>query len=161
MHRIWTGEEEIHVTADVAYGVVTYLTATRDWDFFCEYGAEILFNTARFWISRLEYDEDQDRYELSRVIGPDEFHEHVDNNVFTNWMARWNLNKAAEYYHLLKRDHSARLNQLATELELDQKEVNDWEQAAEKFFSRLTGKKTSSNNLRDISAQGSAYYPLG
>jgi kojibiose phosphorylase len=95
------------LTADVAYGVLTYLTATEDWDFFFEYGAEILFNTARFWESRLEHDKSRDRYELKRVIGPDEFHEHVDNNVLTNWMARWNLHKAIEFYQLSQQDHAA------------------------------------------------------
>ena len=134
MHRIWTGEEEIHVTADVAYGVVTYLTATQDWDFFCDYGAEILFNTARFWMSRLEFNGDKDRYELSRVIGPDEFHEHVDNNIFTNWMARWNLCKAGEYYQRLKRDFPAKLIQLIVDLELNDKEADSWRDAADKIF---------------------------
>jgi kojibiose phosphorylase len=133
-HRIWTGEEEIHITADVAYGVVTYLTATEDWQFFLDYGAEILFNTARFWESRLEYNETQDRYELSRVIGPDEFHEHVDNNVFTNWMARWNLQKAIEFYHLMKQDHNATLSRIAADLELRDEEVVRWGQMADKIF---------------------------
>jgi kojibiose phosphorylase len=133
-HRIWTGEEEIHITADVAYGVVTYLTATEDWNFFFEYGAEILFNTARFWESRLEHDKSRDRYELKRVIGPDEFHEHVDNNVFTNWMARWNLHKAIEFYHLLQRDHAATLSSIATSLGLGDEEVAHWGMMADKIF---------------------------
>jgi kojibiose phosphorylase len=133
-HRIWTGEEEIHITADVAYGVVTYLTATEDWEFFVDYGAEILFNTARFWQSRLEYNEAQDHYELNRVIGPDEFHEHVDNNVFTNWMARWNLQKATEYYRLLKQDHAAALSQISTGLDLLDEEVASWDKIADKIF---------------------------
>ncbi len=133
-HRIWTGEEEIHITSDVAYGVVTYLTATGDWEFFLDYGAEILFNTARFWQSRLEYNETQDRYELNRVIGPDEFHEHVDNNVFTNWMARWNLRKAIELYHLLQQDHEAHFSRIIDDLDLRDEEVSHWGQMAEKIF---------------------------
>jgi kojibiose phosphorylase len=133
-HRIWTGEEEIHITADVAYGVLTYLTATEDWDFFFEYGAEILFNTARFWESRLQHDKSRDRYELKRVIGPDEFHEHVDNNVFTNWMARWNLHKAIEFYQLLQQDHAATLSSMVTSLGLSNEEVAHWEEMADKIF---------------------------
>jgi len=133
-HRIWTGEEEIHITADVAYGVVTYLTATEDWQFFFDYGAEILFNTARFWESRLEYNKTQDRYELNRVIGPDEFHEHVDNNVFTNWMARWNLQKAIELYHLLKQEHATILTGISAGLDLSDEEIARWGQMADKIF---------------------------
>ena len=133
-HRIWTGEEEIHITADVAYGVVTYLTATEDWDFFFDYGAEILFNTARFWESRLEYNDTEDRYELKRVIGPDEFHEHVDNNVFTNVMVRWNLQKAVEYYQVLQKEHGAVLARIAAAMDLPADEVARWGQVAEKIF---------------------------
>ena len=133
-HRIWTGEEEIHITSDVAYGVITYVTATDDWDFFFEYGAEILFNTARFWDSRLEHNEALDRYELNRVIGPDEFHEHVDNNVFTNWMTQWNLHKAVELHGWLKENHKNVLDGIATKLGLQSEEVTRWQTLADKIF---------------------------
>jgi kojibiose phosphorylase len=133
-HRIWTGEEEIHITADVAYGVLTYLTATDDWDFFLDYGAEMLFNTARFWVSRLEYQEQDDHYELNRVIGPDEFHEHVDNNVFTNWLAKWNLQKAVELYQQLGSQHATAFTSLIAQLELLPEEVKDWEGKANKIY---------------------------
>ncbi len=133
-HRIWTGEEEVHITADVAYGILTYLTATDDWQFFFDYGAEILFNTARFWESRLELNQAQDRYELNRVIGPDEFHEHVDNNVFTNWMAQWNLHKAVELYGQLKETHPETLVKIAEHLDLQDGEVNRWQEMAGKIY---------------------------
>ena len=133
-HRIWTGEEEIHITADVAYGIVTYLIATGDWDFFFNYGAEILFNTARFWASRLEYSQTQDRYELNRVIGPDEFHEHVDNNVFTNWMTQWNLHKAVELSRWLKQNHNDQYSRIAASMQLSDEEVLRWEQMTGKIF---------------------------
>lgn len=130
-HRIWTGEEEIHITADVAYGVVTYVTATGDWDFMREHGAEILFNTARFWDSRLENDAARERYEIRRVIGPDEFHEHVDNNAFTNALARWNLEQAAEVFERLA---GADRDRLAAELTLDDREIECWRQKARRIY---------------------------
>ena len=133
-HRIWTGEEEIHITADVAYGIVTYLMATDDWRFFIDYGAEVLFNTARFWESRLEYNAADDRYELGSVIGPDEFHEHVDNNVFTNWMARWNLQKAVELFHQLKVVDESAFCGLVANLELNEEEVTRWGVISNKVF---------------------------
>ncbi|MFT5264774.1 MAG: kojibiose phosphorylase [Polaribacter sp.] len=140
-HRIWTGEEEIHITADVAYGVLTYLTATDDWPFFLDYGAEMLFNTARFWESRLEYQEKEDRYELNRVIGPDEFHEHVDNNVFTNWLAKWNLQKAVELFQQLGSQHADALAKLMAQLQLTEAEVQLWQEKAEKIYILFDPKK--------------------
>ena len=133
-HRIWTGEEEIHITADVAYGFLTYLTATGDYKFFLDYGAEILFETARFWDSRLEYIEDKDHYELNRVIGPDEFHEHVDNNVFTNRMAQWNLEKVVGWYNRLQKEYPKELATLGEKLNLTKEEVVEWQRKAAKIY---------------------------
>jgi kojibiose phosphorylase len=79
-HRIWMGEEEIHVSSAVAFGLLAYVAATGDQALLTDYGAEILFETSRFWVDRLEPMPDG-RYALSRVVGPDEFHEHVDNSA--------------------------------------------------------------------------------
>ncbi len=133
-NRIWPGEEEIHITADVVQGVFTYYIATGDTDFMLKFGAEIIFETARFWASRLEHNEEHDRYELSSVIGPDEFHEHVNNNVFTNWMARWNLQKAAETYHWLQSNHRDHLTILTEQLDLKPSEIDHWREIAKKIY---------------------------
>jgi kojibiose phosphorylase len=132
--RIWTGEEEIQITADVAYGIMTYFAATGDIDFFLRYGVEVLFNTARFWESRLEQNEASDRFELNMVIGPDEFHEHVNNNVFTNWMAQWNLYKAIEIYHWLKKEHPDEFLTVSERFSLSAEEVVNWQTMADKIY---------------------------
>jgi kojibiose phosphorylase len=134
LNRIWTGEEEIHITACVAYGVMTYLTATDDWDFMRRYGAEILYQTSRFWISRLEHNEVEDRYELTRVIGPDEFHEHIDNNTFTNRMAQWHLDKAVEIFEQLNRENSSSHSALLDRLSLNRDEIEEWRKTAAKIY---------------------------
>lgn len=93
---ILTGETEHHVACDVAYGVDAYARVTGDADFSERYGFEILFETADFWQSRLEYIAGKDRYEIRRVIGPDEYKENVDNDVYTNYLAAWNMRTALE-----------------------------------------------------------------
>ena len=98
VNRIWPGEEEIHITADVVRGLINYIEATSDIDFELKYAAPIIFETARFWASRLEYKKDCDRFELTKVIGPDEYHEHVSNSVFTNRMVKWNLEVAVNFF---------------------------------------------------------------
>lgn len=134
VHRIWTGEEEIHVTADVAYAVLTYVAATDDWDFMREFGAEILYQTSRFWVSRLEFNEAEDRYELNRVIGPDEFHEHVDNNTFTNRMAQWHLVHAADTYSKLVAEGSEAHAAIVEKTGLSDSEVIHWRDVANKVY---------------------------
>ena len=92
--HITCGEIEHHIVCDVAYGVYNYAKATGDVEFMEKCGYEILFETADFWQSRLEYKADRDRYEICQVTGPDEYKEYVDNNAYTNYLVKWNLDTA-------------------------------------------------------------------
>jgi trehalose/maltose hydrolase-like predicted phosphorylase len=113
--RILTGEQEQHISADIAYAVWHYWWATGDDEFMVEAGAEILVETARFWASRAKIEADG-RAHIRGVIGPDEYHETVDDNAYTNGMARWNLERAADAITTFKERHcdwaklAARLN---------------------------------------------------
>jgi trehalose/maltose hydrolase-like predicted phosphorylase len=90
---VFTGRQQLHVTADIAYAVWRYWEATGDEPFLAGPGAEILFETARFWTSRIETD--GERGHIRGVVGPDEYHHDVNDNAYTNWMARFNLERAA------------------------------------------------------------------
>jgi kojibiose phosphorylase len=131
-HRIWMGEEEIHVTAAVAYGLIAYVAATGDNALMTDYGAEILFETSRFWASRLEAMPDG-RYALSRVVGPDEFHEHIDNSAYTNYLVRWHLQQAAHVYADLAVTHPGELASLSERIGLIPDEVEEWLTRAEQI----------------------------
>jgi trehalose/maltose hydrolase-like predicted phosphorylase len=93
--------------------------ATGDDEFMVEAGAEILVETARFWASRARIEADG-RAHIRDVIGPDEYHETVDDNAYTNLMACWNLERAAETISIFEQERhwvklSARLNLAADE----------------------------------------------
>jgi len=88
-----TGELEEHITADVAWAASCYVDWTGDLEFAAGPGRELLTETARYWASRVRFSDG--RAHLYGVIGPDEYHEPVDDNAFTNVMARWNLRAAA------------------------------------------------------------------
>lgn len=90
---IFTGTQQIHVTADIAYAAWRYWDATQDEEFLTGAGAELLFETARFWASRVTPDDG--RFHIRGVVGPDEYHHSVNDNAYTNWMARFNLERAA------------------------------------------------------------------
>ena len=100
-HRILCGKQEQHISADVAYAVWQYWRATGDEGFLLDAGAEIMLETARFWASRATLEADG-RHHIRGVIGPDEYHEHIDDNAFTNVMARWNIRRALEVAALLR-----------------------------------------------------------
>ena len=91
---VHTGELEEHIVADVAWSTACYLDWTGDATFAAGAGRELLVETARYWASRVRHDR-SGRAHIEGVIGPDEYHELVDDNAFTNVMARWNLRRAA------------------------------------------------------------------
>lgn len=95
---ILCGQLEQHITADIAYAVAHYMEVTGDREFLETYGAEIVLLGARFWASRVEYSQQEDCYEINGVIGPDEYKEDVDNNYFTNALAKRHLEYAAEVF---------------------------------------------------------------
>jgi len=117
--KIWTGLIQIHITSDVAYAIEEYYQATNDICFMKEMGFQIIFETAHFWASRLEYNEILDRYEINDVIGPDEYKEHVNNNAFTNYMAHYNMELALRYHGVLKNSFPDVYNRLQKNLDIE------------------------------------------
>ncbi len=93
--HIRTGAQEVHIVAQVAWAACHYLDWTGDQEFARGGGLTLLVETARYWASRVELDGDGSAH-LRGVIGPDEYHEDVDDDAFTNVMARWNLRRAAD-----------------------------------------------------------------
>ncbi|WP_027307813.1 glycoside hydrolase family 65 protein [Caloramator sp. ALD01] len=132
--RIWTGDEEYHINSDIAFGIWEYFRATKDEEFLINYGTEILLDTAKFWNSRLEYNKAQDRYEINRVIGPDEFHEHVNNNVYTNYLAKWNMKKALEVKEWLKEKDRIKYETLCNQLGISDLDFKEWEEKLNKIY---------------------------
>jgi trehalose/maltose hydrolase-like predicted phosphorylase len=90
---VLTGRLEEHIVADVAWAAAHYADWTGDRAFATGPGRELLVHTARWWASRSELDDDGSGH-IRGVMGPDEYHEGVDDNAYTNVMARWNLRAA-------------------------------------------------------------------
>lgn len=95
---IETGNHEIHIVGCVAWAAAHYLDWTGDDEFAAGPGGKLLVETARYWASRLEVDPNGAAH-LRGIIGPDEYHVAVDDNAFTNVLARWNLRRAAALEH--------------------------------------------------------------
>jgi kojibiose phosphorylase len=128
--RIWTGDIQIHISADVAYASLQYWRVTGDDAFMRDYGAEMILDTARFWASRAEPEEVEGvrRYAIRDVIGPDEYHDHVDNNSFTNFMCRWHLQTALGIRAWLRQHHPQKAAELEQRLELSDAAYAHWQE---------------------------------
>ncbi|HET9905718.1 MAG TPA: glycoside hydrolase family 65 protein, partial [Anaerolineales bacterium] len=132
--RIWTGDIEIHISADIAHAAYQYWQATGDDEWFIEKGIELILDTAKFWASRAEWNTEEKRYEYNDVIGPDEYHEHVDNNAYTNRMAQWNLQTALETLEWLKTQAPHKANELISRLDLNEDRLSKWRDVIEKIY---------------------------
>ncbi len=124
--RIWTGDNEQHISTDISYAIMLYWGWTGDAEFFVNYGAEIVLDTAVFWGSRAEYNTEKGRYELSQQIGPDEYHENVNNSVFTNSVVRWHLQTALDLLDWLKKSYPEQAATLTINLKLTTDRLEKW-----------------------------------
>lgn len=124
--RIWTGDIELHISADIAYAAHQYWVATADDEWMISKGSELVLDTAKFWVSRAEWNSQASRYEYNDVIGPDEYHEHVNNNYYTNRLAQWNIQTALEILEWLRARAPDRAAELVTRLELDSARLDKW-----------------------------------
>lgn len=129
-----TGWREIHVVSDVAFGCWQHYLTTGDDAFLLGPATEIILETARYWSTRAErkalpgagY-----RYEITDVIGPDENHDAVDNSVFTNAMARWNIRKAMELLDQLSRERPEAYDAVVARHGITEPELGKWADVAD------------------------------
>ncbi|MGR4069318.1 glycoside hydrolase family 65 protein [Billgrantia sp. C5P2] len=120
-----------HVNAAIAYNVWRYYEVTEDCEFLSYFGAEMLFEIARFWRSAATWNPQRKRYDIRGVMGPDEFHDRypdaqtpgLDNNAYTNVMAAWVLARAVHVYDLIG---ERRRGELSDILGLEDEEISGW-----------------------------------
>jgi len=129
---ILSGKLEQHIDAAIAHGIWTYWQATRDADFMVRAGAEMLIETARFWASRVIRKSGQ--YHIYNVEGPDEFHEGVDDNIYTNLMAAWNLRRAVDIVRHMQDAHPAELTLLSERIGFELAETKKWLKIADNMY---------------------------
>ncbi len=127
-----------HVNAAIAYSTWQYYQATSDLDFLRFYGAEMILEVARFWASTATYSHSLDRYEITGVMGPDEYHDGypdrdapgLDNNAYTNLMAVWCLCRAFDTLDLLPNESA---QDLTERLAISPAELDHWRDVSHKM----------------------------
>ncbi|WP_277585143.1 glycoside hydrolase family 65 protein [Psychrobacillus antarcticus] len=126
------GTAQYHISADIAYSYIQYYLVTQDEAFLKDYMAELLFETARLWVDVGHMKDGL--FRIDSVTGPDEYTCIVNNNYYTNVMAKHNLLWAVKAYNLLKEKDSKLLNQLSDKLNLSELELSEWTDAGEKMY---------------------------
>lgn len=129
------GTAQYHIDADIAYAFQQYISVTGDIDFLAEKGAEVLCETARIWADVGGFAESRDgKYCICCVTGPDEYNALVDNNFYTNLMARENLRDALNALELLKRERPQAYEELVQKIGLEENEPALWRKIADNMY---------------------------
>lgn len=105
---------QIHISPDIAYTVLKYLDVTGDMAFIADQGYEILADVCLFLKSRTHFNPEKQRYEFIRLLGPDEYHENVDNNVFTNYQAKYVIERTLALMEHLRGEKPGRVEVIHT-----------------------------------------------
>jgi alpha,alpha-trehalose phosphorylase len=129
------GTAQYHIDADIAYALMKYVEVTGDTEFLYQEGAEILIETARMWRSLGFYSSRANgRFCINGVTGPDEYNTVVNNNAFTNLMARENLWAAARTLEGIRDSNPKQFARLAHDTSLNDTEIAEWQTAADNMF---------------------------
>jgi len=127
-----------HISIAIAYNTWSYFQITDDLDFMSDQGAELFLEICRFWASKAEWNKTENRYNIKKVMGPDEFHEEhpaspgggVKDNAYTNIMVAWLFEKAAELWKLLP---EVARKTLSRKISLDSDEILNWTSIAKQL----------------------------
>jgi trehalose/maltose hydrolase-like predicted phosphorylase len=128
-----------HVNAAIAFNVWQYFQVTGDLEFLTFYGAEMLLDIAKFWASSVIYNEKRNRYEIHKIVGPDEYHTSypgsdeigLRNNAYTNIMAVWTIRHALSALDKLDR---RRRNELTEKLNINKEDLLRWEKIGRNMY---------------------------
>ncbi|MEQ9442804.1 MAG: glycosyl hydrolase family 65 protein [Cyclobacteriaceae bacterium] len=128
-----------HVNLAIAYNIWQYYEATADTSFMKFYGVEMLLEIARFFASITTWNKNKERYEILKVVGPDEFHTAypeadqagIDNNAYTNVLASWLLSHTLNGLELIG---ESRKTELIQKLGIDKGELQSWDEISRKLF---------------------------
>lgn len=111
--------EEIHRNGAIAYAIYNYVRHTGDQDYLAEYGLEVLIAISRFWAQRCNWSEEKKQYVILGVTGPNEYENNVNNNWYTNTLARWTLKYTTESLQWLSDTNKERYNSIVARVHLD------------------------------------------
>jgi alpha,alpha-trehalose phosphorylase len=126
------GTAQYHINGDIAYGFIQHYFHTRDEDFLLRYGLEVLLETSRCWLDLGHYAHHQ--FCIDAVTGPDEYTAIVNNNYYTNAMAKFGLSWTVSFWRMLKEKYPIETAAFAARMSLCEKEITEMERAAANMY---------------------------
>jgi len=127
--------EEIHRNGAIAYAIYNYIRHTDDEEYLAKYGLEVLIAISRFWKQRVNFSSVKNKYVILGVTGPNEYENNVNNNWYTNYIARWTLQYTIDVIDLVKSKYIDIYNSLIKKINFDEsKEIKVWKNIIDNLY---------------------------
>jgi len=126
--------EEIHRNGAIAFAIFNYNRFTNDYAYIPEKGLEVLIGIARFWQQRATFSSDKNKFMILGVTGPNEYENNINNNWYTNYIAKWCIEYALENIAIVKTDYTADYKRIKEKVNFSEDELKDWKKVADKMY---------------------------
>jgi len=126
--------EEIHRNGAIAYAIYNYIRHTGDRDYLVDHGLEILIALSRFWRQRVNFSRSRNAYVILGVTGPNEYENNVNNNWYTNIIAKWTLNYTIESIEYVKSRDLSKFNDLILSTSFNKDEQARWKDIEDNMY---------------------------
>ena len=126
--------EEIHRNGAIAFAIFNYERFTNDTTYIPEKGLEVLIAIARFWQQRATFSSDKNKFMILGVTGPNEYENNINNNWYTNYIAKWCINYALENIEKIKIDHSSDYIRIKEKTTFSEDELSKWKNVADNMY---------------------------
>lgn len=126
--------EEIHRNGAIAFAIYNYFRFTGDYSYIPEMGLEVLIGIARFWHQRANFSEHKGQYVILGVTGPNEYENNVNNNWYTNYIAKWCIEYAIEQLEKVKEGYPDDYKRIIGKTHLTETETEKWKKVADNMY---------------------------
>lgn len=126
--------EEIHRNGAIAFAIYNYYRYTGDYSYIPEMGLEVLIGIARFWHQRANYSESKEKFVILGVTGPNEYENNVNNNWYTNYLAKWCIDFTIEQLQKVKDGYPDDYARIVGHTNLTSDETDQWMKVAKNMY---------------------------
>jgi len=126
--------EEIHRNGAMVYAIYNYVNYSGDYNYIPQYGMEVMIAIAKFWQQRATFSTDKNKYVILGVTGPNEYENNVNNNWYTNYLAKWCIEYALENLNNLKANFKEDYQRVISKTNLSKEEINEMRKVADTMY---------------------------
>jgi len=126
--------EEIHRNGAMVYGIYNYVNYTQDFEYIPKNGLEVMIAIARFWHQRANFSKAKNKYVILGVTGPNEYENNINNNFYTNYLAKWCIEYTVDCLNRVKKEFTNDFDRVISKTNLSAQETSEWLKVADNMY---------------------------